>query len=53
MPLFPVPICIIRSGKTVPEKALTISEAVRFALRGDRGQLDAICMNQLCISWTY
>ena len=42
-----------RSGKSVPEKALTIAGADRFNRRGGTCRLHAIFMNQLCIIWGY
>ena len=47
------PTCRIRSGKPVPDKALTISEADQFTRRGGHYRLHAIFMNQLCTIWGY
>ena len=42
---------LFAAGKTVPEKALTISGADRFTRRGGTCRLHAIFMNQLCMNW--
>src|SRR5712671_1481397 len=44
------PTCAIRSGKSVPEKTLTISGADRFTRRVGACRLHAIFVNRLCIN---
>ena len=41
------------NGKSLPEKALTISGVDQFTRRGGTCRLHAIFMNQLCIIWGY